>query len=152
MRYAHWLIDSRLVLFRSSRPPAQDFDLCSGLPLRLVLAMRSSSSSLIDTYISFEGPFSSLFIFSPRLAASATPAACCCALDFAGMAMLLPQCSQDLGYALHRNVAALCPVPVPGTVRGTAQNPRGEPPGECRRWPPAEGGLEKSDHAPHTKA
>src|SRR3546814_1740213 len=115
---------------RTSRPPAQDFDLCSGLPLRLVWAMRSSSSSLIDSYISFEGPFSSLFIFSPRLAASATPAACCCALDFAGMAMLLPQCSQDLGYALHRNVAALCPVPVPGTVRGTAQNPRGEPPGE----------------------
>src|SRR3546814_13247222 len=115
-------------------------DVCSsdlsGLPLRLVLAMRSSSSSLIDSYISFEGPFSSLFIFSPRLAASATPAACRCALDFAGMALPLPQVSQDLGYALHRNVAALCPGPVPGTVRGTAQQPGGAPPGECPRWQP----------------
>jgi hypothetical protein len=47
---------------------------CSGIPLRRVEAISSSSFSLIDSYMLFEAPFSSLTFCSPRLAASAAPA------------------------------------------------------------------------------
>src|SRR5438876_10259135 len=57
------------------RQPAYDFLL--GRPLRLVSANSSSCFSLIDSYISREAPLSSLFLISPRLAASAAPAAFC---------------------------------------------------------------------------
>ena len=71
----------------SSMPPGrdQDFETCSGLPLRLVEASSSSCSSVIDFSIDFDAPLSSLFLTSPRLAASAAPAAFCCAFDLAGM-------------------------------------------------------------------
>src|SRR5690606_19912239 len=62
-------------------------DFFSGRPLRLVSANSSSWSSLIDSYISREAPCSSDFLISPRLAASAAPAAFCCALDVAGMVL-----------------------------------------------------------------
>jgi hypothetical protein len=61
-----------------------DFDLCSGLPLRLVEAIFSSSFSLIDEAIDFDAPFSLLFGVSPRLADNAAPAAFCWAADLAG--------------------------------------------------------------------
>jgi hypothetical protein len=46
--------------------------------------MSWSCLSLIDSSIDFDAPFSSLFLFSPRLAARAAPAAICWALDLAG--------------------------------------------------------------------
>ena len=58
---------------------------CSGLPLRLVEANSSSCFSLIDSYMLLDAPLSSLTGVSPRLAASAAPAAFCCAADFAGI-------------------------------------------------------------------
>src|SRR5690606_33813944 len=61
----------------------------SGLPLRFVDAISSSSFLLIDSYMLLDAPLSSLFLVSPRLAARAAPAAICCALDFAGMGCLL---------------------------------------------------------------
>jgi len=62
--------------------------LCSGLPLRLVEAIFSSSFSLIDEAIDFDGPLSLLFGVSPRLADSAAPAAFCWAADLAGISRL----------------------------------------------------------------
>jgi hypothetical protein len=62
-----------------------DFESCSGLPLRFVEAMSRSSISDIDFSIEREAPFSAVFLMSPRLAASAAPAAFCWAFDFAGM-------------------------------------------------------------------
>jgi hypothetical protein len=59
--------------------------LYSGFSFRLVEAISSSSSSVIESNIDFEAPFSSLTFVSPRFAASAAPAAFCCAFDFAGM-------------------------------------------------------------------
>jgi hypothetical protein len=53
--------------------------------LRVVFAMRRSSFSLIDLTMSREAPLRLDFDRSPRLAASAAPAAICCFLDFAGM-------------------------------------------------------------------
>src|SRR3954469_11318934 len=59
--------------------------LCSGLLLRLVEAIFSSSFSLIDEAIDFDAPLSLLLGVSPRLADKAAPAAFCWAPDFAGM-------------------------------------------------------------------
>ncbi|CFP68570.1 Uncharacterised protein [Bordetella pertussis] len=63
------------------------------MPLRAVPAMCSSSRSLIESYMSREAPLRSLTLDSPRLAASAAPAAICWALDLAGMMYLLPEMS-----------------------------------------------------------
>ncbi len=63
----------------------RDFETCSGFPLRLVDANSSSSCSLIELYISFAAPLRLLGLVSPRLAASAAPAAFCWAADLAGM-------------------------------------------------------------------
>jgi hypothetical protein len=51
----------------------------------LVEAIFSSSFSLIDEAIDFDAPLSELFGLSPRFAASAAPAASCCAFDLAGI-------------------------------------------------------------------
>src|SRR5690606_30542791 len=88
---------------RSSDLPAQSFDLCSGLPLRLVEAISSSSFSLIDLYIDFEAPFSSLTLVSPRLADRAAPAAFCCAADFAGMTLSIAHAPDRRGSPLANN-------------------------------------------------
>jgi len=74
-----------LGICRHTAPSLQDFEACSGLPLRFVEAMSWSSCSLIDSTIDFDAPFSSLFFFSPRFADKAAPAAICWALDFAGI-------------------------------------------------------------------
>jgi hypothetical protein len=71
----------------------QDYDACLGFPLRFVEAISRSCFSLIDSTIDFEAPFSSLLLLSPRLAASAAPAAICWALDFAGMASFSDLCA-----------------------------------------------------------
>jgi len=63
----------------------RDFETCSGFPLRLVDANSSSSRSLIELYISFAAPLRLPGLVSPRLAASAAPAAFCWAADLAGM-------------------------------------------------------------------
>lgn len=52
---------------------------------RFVLANSSSCFLDIDFAICFEAPFRLDFLRSPRLAASAAPAAICCFLDRAGM-------------------------------------------------------------------
>src|SRR5690606_20017346 len=52
-------------------------DLCLGLSLVLVAARSWSSFSFIDSYIDLDAPFRSPTFFSPSLAASAIPAACC---------------------------------------------------------------------------
>ncbi|CAC49713.1 HYPOTHETICAL PROTEIN SM_b21485 (plasmid) [Sinorhizobium meliloti 1021] len=65
---------------------------CSFFPLRLVEAISSSSFSVMDSSMPLEAPLSSLFFFSPRLAARAAPAAFCCAFDFAGMAPFSFRC------------------------------------------------------------
>src|SRR5690606_1652360 len=62
---------------------------CSGSDLRLVWANSSSCASLMDSYISFDAPLSSLTLTSPRLAARAAPAASCWALDRAGISASL---------------------------------------------------------------
>src|SRR5438067_13261343 len=62
---------------------------CSGLPLRLVEAIFSSSFSLIDETIDLDAPLSLLFGVSPRFADRAAPAAFCWAADLAGIASLL---------------------------------------------------------------
>src|SRR5579872_422239 len=77
----------RFTRFASAR--AQTYGTCSGLPLRLVAAKSSSWSSLIDLYISRDAPLRLLTFCPPRLAASAAPAARCCAFDFAGIAVVL---------------------------------------------------------------
>ncbi|KGC70955.1 hypothetical protein DP56_5977 [Burkholderia pseudomallei] len=59
--------------------------MCFGLSLVFVPASFSSSFSLIELYIDFDGRFSSLAFVRPRLADSAAPAARCWACDFAGM-------------------------------------------------------------------
>src|SRR4051794_7459305 len=61
------------------------FDLCSGLPLRLVEAIFLSSLSLIDCAICFDAPRSLLLGVLPSFADRAIPAACCWAFDLAGM-------------------------------------------------------------------
>jgi hypothetical protein len=60
-------------------------DTCFGLPLRLVAAILCSVLSFIDLYIERDAPLSWLGLVSPFLAESATPAAICWALDFAGI-------------------------------------------------------------------
>src|SRR5690625_1569081 len=60
--------------------------LCSGLPLRGVEAMSSSSFSDMDSYIDLDAPFKSLTLVSLRLSDNAAPAAFCCAFDLAGIA------------------------------------------------------------------
>jgi hypothetical protein len=55
----------------------QPFETFSGLPFRLVLAIFFSSFSDMDFSISFDAPFSWLFLVSPRFAESAAPAAFC---------------------------------------------------------------------------
>ena len=55
----------------------RDFETCSGFPLRLVDANSSRSRSLIELYISFAAPLRLPGLVSPRLAASAAPAAFC---------------------------------------------------------------------------
>jgi hypothetical protein len=60
-----------------------------GRPLRLVPAISSRSSSLIDSYIPCEAPCSSDALSSPRLALRAAPAAICCFFEVAfGMGLL----------------------------------------------------------------
>src|SRR5262249_15915958 len=56
-----------------------------GSPRRLVLANSRSCCSLIVSTISREAPLRLAFERSPRLAASAAPAAICCFFDLAGM-------------------------------------------------------------------
>src|SRR3954453_2260797 len=75
------------------------FDLCSGLPLRLVEAIFSSSFSLIDEAMDFEAPLSLLFGVSPRLAERAAPAAFCWAADLAGMLVSLTYAKENAGRA-----------------------------------------------------
>jgi hypothetical protein len=58
-----------------------------GRILRLALAIRSSSGSLIEFTICREAPLSCDLALSPRLAANAAPAAICCFFDFAGMTL-----------------------------------------------------------------
>lgn len=58
---------------------------CSGLPLRLVEAIFSSSFSLIESAIDLDASLSLLLGVSPRLADKAAPAAFCWAWDLAGM-------------------------------------------------------------------
>ncbi|AOK31450.1 hypothetical protein WS67_08325 [Burkholderia singularis] len=60
-----------------------------GLPFAGVDAISSSCCSLIDSYIDFDGGFKRFTFVRPRLAASAAPAARCCAWDLAGMVSLL---------------------------------------------------------------
>jgi hypothetical protein len=64
----------------------RDFVTRSGLPLRFVEAILSSSFSLIDLYMLREAPLSLLLLVLPRFAERAAPAAFCCAPDFAGIA------------------------------------------------------------------
>jgi hypothetical protein len=52
---------------------------------RLVLANSLSCFLLIDLAICLEAPLSEDFLISPRLAASAAPAAICCFFDFAAI-------------------------------------------------------------------
>jgi hypothetical protein len=59
----------------------------SGFPFRLVEASSRSCSSLIDSTMLRDAPLSALFRVSPRLAASAAPAAFCWAFDFAGIVL-----------------------------------------------------------------
>ena len=54
-----------------------ELDTCSGLPLRLVEAISSSSFSLIESYMLLDAPLSALTFCLPRFAASAAPAAFC---------------------------------------------------------------------------
>ena len=68
------------------------FDTRSGLPLRFVEAILSSSFSLIDLYMLREAPLSLLLLVLPRFAERAAPAAFCCAPDFAGIASTLSFC------------------------------------------------------------
>src|SRR3954466_9176986 len=101
--------------------PYDFFDLCSGLPLRLVEAIFSSSFSLIDDAIDLDAPRSLLLGVSPRLADRAAPAAFCWAADLAGMVRV------SLSGTRQSNASAA------GTVRIRAQEgmvPRGgiEPP------------------------
>lgn len=60
-------------------------DFFSGRPLRFVDASSSSSFSVMDFSMLFEAPCKLDFLTSPRFAASAAPAAFCCAFDLAGM-------------------------------------------------------------------
>ena len=75
-----------------------DLVTCSGLPLHLVEASSSSSTLVIDFSIDLEAPLSCLSLMSPRLAASAAPAAFYSAADFAGTSVLLtvPSASRAL--------------------------------------------------------
>jgi hypothetical protein len=75
---SQWVL---MVLLSQERE--RDFETCSGFPLRLVDANSSSSCSLIELNISFAAPLRLLGLASPRLAASATPAAFCWAADLA---------------------------------------------------------------------
>ena len=71
---------------------AADFDFAPpvrvGSFFRFALASRSSSFSLMEAAMLFDAPRSDDFDLSPRLAASAAPAAICCFLDFAGITPL----------------------------------------------------------------
>ncbi len=60
-------------------------DFFSGSPLRFVEAKSSSSFFVMDFSMVLEAPFKLDFLISPRLAASAAPAAFCWACDLAGM-------------------------------------------------------------------
>src|SRR5204863_8566697 len=89
--------------------------LCSGLPLRPVWAIFSSSFSLIDETIELDAPLSLLLGVSPRLADSAAPAAFCWAADFAGMVASSTGADETLQLAerfvvgqLYRRVLAKC--------------------------------------------
>ncbi len=63
-------------------------DFFSGRPLCFVEAKSASSFSVMDFSMLFEAPFKLDFFTSPRLAASAAPAAFCWAFDLAGMSDL----------------------------------------------------------------
>lgn len=58
----------------------------------------------MDLYIDLDAPFKSPTFFSPSLADSAAPAACCWLLDFAGM-VISPCRNESLHYlpALHKD-------------------------------------------------
>jgi len=86
-----------------SRLRVQDPETCLGFPFVFVDAIFSSSFSLIDSYIDLDAPLSEPTLVSPRLAESATPAACCCALDLAGMSVYFPV---DAGASTKRDEAA----------------------------------------------
>src|SRR5436190_17154244 len=88
------------------RCDAQLREMCSGLPLRLVWAIFSSSVSLIDI-IDFEAPLSFDLGVSPRLADRAAPAAFCWAADLAGIGLLLTgaaDCGRTGNSQLRRRV------------------------------------------------
>jgi hypothetical protein len=72
----------RRPFFAAPPPPTR-----SGLSLREVEAISSSWSSDIDSYIALDAPLRRDRLPSPRFAASAAPAAFCCAFDFAGMSL-----------------------------------------------------------------
>ena len=65
--------------------PRADHFFFVGSFLRLVLARSRSCFSDIDSAIFLEGPFKLDFFCSPRLAASAAPAAFCCFFERAGI-------------------------------------------------------------------
>ena len=69
---------------RSPRDSGHDLDACRGFPLRFVEAMSCNCCSVMDSTMDFDAAWNSLFFFSPRLAASAAPAAFCWAFDLAG--------------------------------------------------------------------
>ena len=62
-----------------------DLEASRGVPLRFVEAMSCNCCSVMDSTMDFDAPWSSLFFFSPRFAASAAPAAFCWAIDLAGL-------------------------------------------------------------------
>src|SRR5690606_4220615 len=104
---------------KTGKKERQSSFLCSGRSLRLVLARSSSSSSDMESYISFAAPFRLDALDSPRLADSAAPAAFCCALDWAGMIVssviriLTGSCHPetewaDEGCVARRNDPAIC--------------------------------------------
>src|SRR5262249_41273257 len=71
-----------------ARPCAQPLRL-RGRPFRLVWANSLNCRSLMLSAIWREAPLRLCFERSPRLAASAAPAAICCFFDLAGMTLLL---------------------------------------------------------------
>lgn len=104
------------------RPPRLDADFRRpptrlGLSLRDVEAISSSSCSDIDSYIPRDAPLKRDRLVLPRLAASAAPAAFCCALDLAGMNTLPephwaerpPRRSRSVAWERQKERAGLLP-------------------------------------------
>lgn len=92
---------------RAALMPALDYFVFAtwpGLPFRGVAAKSSSWLSDIDSYISREAPLRAPTFSSPRLAASAAPAAFCWAFDFAGNF----QCSHFVCLGKKRALFEVC--------------------------------------------